>query len=88
MFENGRGLEESCDRGVAQEVGSIHMSRKYPSLRDYLRDLSQKIQGDHGPTCVVVVQELQTVDEHVSSTKRASDEGASSLNTTEVDSGS
>ncbi len=42
-----------CD---AQQVGSIHMSRRYPTLIDYLRDLGKRIQRDHDPTCVDTVE--------------------------------
>ena len=72
-----------CVCGV-QQVGPIRMSSKYPTLLDCLRELGQRIQRDHGPTCVAAVQKLQAADEHAASTKRPADEGAASLNATEV----
>ena len=56
------------------------MSSKYPTVLDCLRNLGQRIQSEHDPTCVAPVQKLQAVDEDVTSTKRPSDEGTVSLN--------
>jgi hypothetical protein len=60
------------------------MSSKYPTVIDCLRELGQRIQREHSPTCVDASQKLQSVDDHDTSTKRPSDEGSASLNTTEV----
>jgi hypothetical protein len=60
------------------------MSSKYPTVLDCLRELGQRIQREHGPTCVAAAQKLQAADEQAASTKRPSDEGAASLNATEV----
>ncbi len=40
-----------CGCGVKQ-VGTIRISSKFPTLRDCLRDLGQRIERDHGPACV------------------------------------
>lgn len=40
-----------CD---TQQVGSILMSNKYPTLVDYLREFGQRIHRDHVPTSVDV----------------------------------
>ena len=69
-----------CD---TQQVETIRMSSKCPSLIDCLPEFGQGIQRDHGPTCVPAVQKLQDVDEHDTSTRRP-DEKADSLNATEV----
>ena len=70
----------------AKLVGPIRMSSKFPTLRDYLRELGRLIQQDHGPTCVTVAQELQAAEKDAAdtSTKRPPDEGAASLNENEV----
>ena len=49
-------------------------------------ELGQRIERDHGPTCVVTEQKLQTAekDANDTSTKRPADEGATSLNANEV----
>ena len=60
------------------------MSSKYPTVLDCLRELGQRIQREHGPTCVTGTQTLQVEDEHTVSTKRPFDEGADSVNATEV----
>ena len=72
----------------AKQVGPIRISSKYPTLLDCLRELGRLIQRDHGPTCVAASQELQAAQKDAAdvSTKRPpdADEGAASLNTTEV----
>jgi hypothetical protein len=60
------------------------MSSNYPTLFDCLSGFEQRIQCDHGPTCVTTVHVLQSVDDHVVSKKRPSDEGTVPLITTEV----
>ena len=60
------------------------MSSNYPTPLDCLRELGPKIQREHDPTCVAGAQKLQSVDEDATSTKRPSDEGASSLNANDV----
>jgi hypothetical protein len=62
------------------------MSSKFPTLRDYLRELGRRIERDHGPTCVDVAQKLQTAKKDAVdvSTKRLPDEGTVSLNANEV----
>jgi len=68
----------------AHQHGPIRMSSKYPTVLDCLRELGQRIQREHGPTCVAAAQKLQAEDDQAVSTKRPSDEGAASLNSTEV----
>ncbi len=69
-------------------VGSVRRSSKYPTLIDCLRELGRVIRQDHGPTCVVAAQGLQAAEKDAGdvSTKRPADvdEGAASLNATEV----
>ena len=62
------------------------MSTKFPTLRDCLRELGRLIQQDHGPTCVAAAQELQAAEKDAAdaSTKRSHDEGAASLNASQV----
>jgi hypothetical protein len=70
----------------AKLVGPIHLSTKFPTLCDCLRELGRLIQQDHDPTCVVAAQELQDAEKDAAdaSTKRSHDEGASSLNASQV----
>jgi hypothetical protein len=62
------------------------MSGKRPTFGDCLRELGQRIERDHGPTCVTAAQKFQTVekDDTDASTKRPADEGVTSLNANEV----
>ena len=60
------------------------MSSKYPTVIDCLRELGQRIQLTHDPTCVTAGQKLQDVNEHVVSTKRPSDEEPASLTVNDV----
>ena len=72
----------------AKQVGTIHKSSERPTNVDFLRELGRVIQRDHGPTCIAAAQELQAAEKDATdaSTKRAADadEGAASLNATEV----
>jgi hypothetical protein len=70
----------------AKQVGTNHMLNKRPTPGDCLRELGRVIHQDHGPTCVIVTQKLQVTekDDADVSTKRPADEGAVSLNATEV----
>jgi hypothetical protein len=45
-----------------KQVGPIHMSSKFPTLSDCLRELGRRIERDHGPTCVAASQKLQTAE--------------------------
>jgi len=67
----------------AKQVGPIRISSKFPTLRDCLRELGQRIERDHGPTCVAAAQKLQK-DAADASTKRPADEGATSRNANDV----
>ena len=67
----------------AKQVGTIHISNKFPTLRDCLRELGQRIERDHGPTCVAAAQKLQKVAADAS-TKRPADEVVVSLNANDV----
>ncbi len=69
-----------------EQVGSVRMSSKRPTLQDCLRELGRLIQQDHGPTCVAAAQKLQAVEKDAAdaSTKRSHDEGPVSLNTNQV----
>jgi len=71
---------------MRREVGGDHMSTKFPTLRDCLRELGRLIQQDHGPTCVAAAQNLQAAEKDAvdASTKRSHDEGAASLNANQV----
>jgi hypothetical protein len=55
----------------AKQVGPIRISSKFPTLCDCLRELGQRIERDHGPTCVAAAQKLQK-DATDASTKRPS----------------
>ncbi len=72
----------------AKLVGPIRKSIDRPTTVDCLRELGRVIQRDHGPTCIAAAQELQAAEKDAAdvSTKRAADadEGAASLNATEV----
>jgi hypothetical protein len=72
----------------AKQVEPIRISSKYPTLLDCVRELGRVIQRDHGPTSVAAAQGLQAAKKDASdaSTKRPADadEGAASLNATEV----
>ena len=72
-----------CD---CKQVGPDRMSSKFPTLRDCLRELGRRIERDHGPTCVAAAQKLQAAEKDAAdaSTKRPPDEGAASLNASEV----
>jgi hypothetical protein len=69
-------------------VGPIRQSSERPTTVDCLRELGRVIQRDHGPTCIAAAQELQAAEKDAAdvSTKRAADadEGAASVNATEV----
>jgi hypothetical protein len=83
--KSGYHVNLRCDCG-AKQVGPIRMSSKRPTPGDCVREFGRVIHQDHGPTYVAATQKLQAtakdaVDE---STKRPVDEGAVSLNTTEV----
>ena len=69
-------------------MGPIRQSIERPTTVDYLRELGRVIQRDHGPTCIDAAQELQSSEKDAAdtSTKRPTDadEGAASLNATEV----
>ncbi len=71
---------------VRFHAGPIRMSTKFPTLRDCLRELGRVIQRDHGPTCIAAAQELQAAEKDAAdaSTKRSHDEGAASLNASQV----
>ncbi len=83
--KSGYHVNLRCGCG-AKQVGTIHMSSKRPTPGDCLRELGRVIQQDHGPTCVVAAQKLQVAEKDAAdaSTKRPPDEGAVSLNATEV----
>ena len=52
------------------------MSSKYPTLLDCLRELGQRIQRDHDPTCVTVTQKLHSYeDKDHTGTRCGSDPG-------------
>ena len=72
----------------AKQVGTIHKSSERPTNVDFLRELGRVIQRDHDPTCIAAAQQLQAAEKDAAdaSTKRAADadEGAASLNATEV----
>jgi len=89
VYDNLRCCATSSYGGCgAKLVGTIHKSIERPTTVDCLRELGRVIQRDHGPTCIAAAQELQTAEKDSTdvSTKRAADtdEGAASLNTTEV----
>ena len=69
-------------------MGPIRKSIERPTTVDCLRELGRVIQRDHDPTCIAAAQELQAAEKDAAdaSTKRAddADEGAASLNATEV----
>jgi hypothetical protein len=67
----------------AKQVGPIRISSKFPTLRDCLRELGQRIEWDHGPTCVTATQKLKK-DAADATTKRPADEAAASLNANDV----
>ena len=53
VYANLRCSAVSSHRGCgAKLVGPIRMSSKFPTLRDCLRELGQRIERDHGPTCL------------------------------------
>ena len=72
----------------AKLVGPIRKSSERPTNVDCFRELGRVIQRDHDPTCIAAAQELQAAEKDAAdaSTKRAADadEGAVSLNATEV----
>jgi len=72
-----------CD---CKEVGPVRMSNTRPTLEDCLRELRRLIQQDHVPTCVTAAQKLQAAEKDAvdASTKRSHDEGAASLNASQV----
>ena len=87
VYANLRCSAASSHGGCgAKLVGPIRMSTKFPTLRDCLRELGRLIQQDHGPTCVAAAQELQAAEKDGAdaSTKRSHDEGAASLNASQV----
>ena len=87
VYANLRCSAASSHGGCgAKLVGPIRMSTKFPTLSDCLRELGRLIQQDHGPTCVAAAQELQAAekDDADASTKRSHDEGAASLNASQV----
>ncbi len=76
---------------VAKLVGPIRNGRKSierPTNVDCLRELGRVIQRDHGPTCIAAAQQLQAAEKDAADTSRKraddADEGAVSLNSTEV----
>ncbi len=62
------------------------MSSKRPTFGDCLREFGQRIERDHGPTCVAAAQKFQAAEKDAAdaSTKRPTDEGAALLNANEV----
>ena len=72
----------------AKLVGPIRKSIERPTTVDCLRELGRVIHRDHDSTCITVAQQWETVEKDVAdvSTKCAADvdEGAASLNATEV----
>ncbi len=66
------------------QVGSIRICTKHPTMLDCLRELLTRIQQDHGSDCVVVVQTWQDASSAAESTKRPVDEGAASRNANDV----
>jgi len=72
----------------AKLVKPMRKSIERPTTVDCLRELGRVIQRDHGLTCIDAAQELQAAEKDAAdaSTKRAADadEGAASLNATEV----
>ncbi len=68
-----------CEAGGAHP----HIEQISYTVCDCLRELGQRIERDHGPTCVATSQKLQK-DTADASTKRPADETAVSLNTNDV----
>jgi hypothetical protein len=70
----------------AKVVGPIRKSSERPTNVDCFRELGRVIQRDHGPTCIVVAQELQAAEKAAAdaSTKRRADEEAVSLYANDV----
>ena len=62
-----------CVCGTKQ-VGPIRNSSERPTNVDCFRELGQVIQRDHGPTCIVAEQELQSAEKAF-----IADEAAASL---------
>jgi hypothetical protein len=81
--ESGRGRCFFWGESFFGRVGPIHISRKFPTLRDCLRELGQRIERDDVPTYVAATQKLQK-DDADASTKRPADEAAASLNANDV----
>ena len=46
---------------TVKQVGPIRMSTKHPTMQDWVREVHTRIQQDHVPKCVVVVQAWQAV---------------------------
>ena len=57
----------------AKQVGPIRISSKFPTLRDCLRELGQRIERDHGPTCIAAAQELQAAEKAAADGKNKGD---------------